>query len=197
MNNSLFIFKLNNNEQIMIQVDEYPDDVPYCFYDADFYLKHDKIKNKLCHYSLISYVDEFAEALQGSLDNQRRLSCDFTANIGYLWNQYVNADNDNELACVAKDCEFLEDYYIWYSTFTAWLYNDSQGNIILEITPSYPDTYSADFSYEDFLKWMEDYKPLLKVIVSREVAEQWLDQATQILAMIDENTQQFHAQGKL
>ena len=197
MNNSKILFKINECEDIIIQVDEYPEDVPYCFYDANFFLQNRNEKIKLCSFSLPSYVEALSIALNQALQNQRQLFYQHSQDIGYLWNLYVNADNEAQLSYAEKEYEFLDDYYIWYSTFTTWIYNDKKGNIVLEITPSYPHTYSSNFSYQDFLKWMQNYKPLFKTIIPREVAEQWLAQATQILMTIDENSEQLHAQGKL
>jgi hypothetical protein len=73
MNNTTFTFKLNNTEQIIIQIDEYPHDVPYCFYDADFFIIIKNKKIKLCSFSLQSYIDEFISALDEALQNQRQL----------------------------------------------------------------------------------------------------------------------------
>jgi hypothetical protein len=44
---------------------------------------------------------------------------------------------------------------------------------------------------------MQTYKPVYKQIISKELALQWVDQANQILATIDENTHILDAQGTL
>ena len=43
---------------------------------------------------------------------------------------------------------------------------------------------------------MQSYKPIYKQIISREIAQQWIDQADQIIAEIDKNTAELYAQGK-
>lgn len=198
MNDSTFIFKIINNEQIEIKVHEYSDDIPYCFYDADFFIIKDNHKIFLLkNHSLPSHIEAIKIALYESLQNQRKLPHTFIENIGYLWNLYVNAENHQDLLYANLEYEFLDNYYIWYSTFTTWIYNDDLGDIILEITLSYPHTYSEKFSYKDFLEWMKNYKSLFKTIIPRKTAQQWLAQATQILTTIDENSEQLHAQGKL
>ena len=197
MNNSKFLFKINEYEKIIIQIDEYPEDVPYCFYDANFYLVNKNEKIKLCSFSLSSYIDKFITILNDALQNKKQLPGHFLEGIGYAWNLYVNADNNSKLSYANQKYKFLDDYYLWYSKFTTWIYNDNLGNIILEITPSYPHTYSSNFSYQDYLQWIEAYKPIYKQIVSREIAQKWLDQASHILMVIDENSEQLHAQGKL
>lgn len=197
MNNSEFTFKINDNEKLIIQIDAYPKDVPYCFYDANFFLQNENEKIKLCSFSLPSYIDKFITNLSDILQNKKQLPSCFLEDIGYAWNLYVNSDNNSILLYANKKYNFLDDYYLWYSSCTTWIYNDDLGNIILEITPSYPDTYSSNFSYQDFLQWMKSYKPLFKTIIPRKTAEQWLKQATEILMTIDENSEQLHAQGKL
>jgi hypothetical protein len=197
MNNAEFVFRLNPEIKIIIRIDEYDEEVPYCFYDASFYLWYKEEMIKLCYFSLQSYIDKLIEFLQRSLQNQKQLPCYLAKNIGYVWNEYVNVSNHQKLSYADKKYEFLENYYIWYSSYTTWIYNDEQGDIILEVTPSYPNTYSEKFSYKGFLAWMENYKSFLRVVIPQQVAELWLMQATQILAAIDENTQRLHAQGKL
>ncbi|MFA6090044.1 MAG: hypothetical protein WC755_09385 [Candidatus Woesearchaeota archaeon] len=197
MNNSKFIFKINEYEEIIIQIDEYPEDVPYCFYDANFYLVKKNEKIKLCSFSLPSYIDKLITNLNDILQNKKQLPSCFLEDIGHAWNLYVNADNNSKLLYANQKYKFLDNYYLWYSSFTTWIYNDNQNNIILEVTPSYPYTYSSKFSYQNFSQWMKIYKPLCKTIIPRKTAEQWLAQATQILMTIDKNSEQLHAQGKL
>ncbi|MGZ6254559.1 MAG: hypothetical protein ACXWL5_01045 [Candidatus Chromulinivorax sp.] len=197
MNNSNFTFKINNTEQIIIQIDEYPHDTPYCFYNANFFIIIKNKKIKLCSFSLQSYIDKFISILNENLLNKKQLPYHLPKDIGYLWNLYINADNNTQLSYADQEYTFLDNYYIWYSTFTTWIYNDKKGHIIFEITPSYPHTYSQNFSYQNFLTWMQNYKPLFKTIIPNHVAKQWIEQAQEILDTIDKNTQMLHEQGKL
>ncbi|MBP6870317.1 hypothetical protein KBC04_05515 [Candidatus Babeliales bacterium] len=197
MNNSTFIFQLNKNSSISLEISQYPEDYPYCFYEDHFFLNHNYEKFQLSYFLIASNIEKLIIHLKKCLNNQKNLPENLSQDVGYLWNLYINADNDPQLEYANIDYEFLDNFDLWYSTFTTWIYNDQEGNIFLEITPSYPHTFSANFSYQDFLTWMQNYKPLFKTILPRKIAEQWLIQAQQILDTIDENTQTLHEQGKL
>ena len=75
---------------------------------------------------------------------------------------------------------------LWSHEVATWLYNDENGSIILEITPIFP----GDFYDEDktsYNQWIQNYKPYLLRKLSKEVAQQWLDQADCLLKKIEEN----------
>ena len=197
MNNSNIVFTLNNDIQIIIEIDQYYDDYPYCFYEDNFYLYYNNKKTKLAYDSIASYIEELTVMLKKSLKNQKKLPNNLTLDIGYLWNLYVNAENDSQLSYANEEYAFLEKFNLWYSKYATWIYNDELGNITLEITPCYPHTYDENFSYQNFLQWMENYQPLLKTIIPKNIAQQWVMQGQQIIDIIDENTEMLHAQGKL
>ncbi|MGZ6251412.1 MAG: hypothetical protein ACXWL2_05250 [Candidatus Chromulinivorax sp.] len=195
MNNSIFTFKLTEHEKIIIKIDKYPEDIPYCFYEAHFYMIKNNHEILLSYDSLPSHVEAFIIALKEALKNKRQVDPDLFKNIGYYWNESINgADQEHPFN---KNYSILKKYTPWGAHTSTWIYNDEQGNIILEITPYYPHTFSDKYSYQDFLTWIQNYKPLFKTIISRHVAQQWIEQAQQILDTIDENTQILHEQGKL
>ncbi len=195
MNNSIFIFTLNKYIKITIEPDEYSVDTIDCFQEASFSIIQNNQKILLCHNFFSSYLEEFIIALKQSVQKNRQLDSYFFKNIGYYWNESMNGvDPENPFN---ENYALLKKYALWESHITTWIYNDEQGNIILEITPYYPYAFSDEYSYQDFLTWMQNYKPLLKTILPRHTAEQWLIQAQQILDTIDENTQMLHEQGKL
>ncbi|MGZ6251357.1 MAG: hypothetical protein ACXWL2_04970 [Candidatus Chromulinivorax sp.] len=197
MNNSIFTFKLNHNIKITIEIDQYPDDYPYCLYEDNFFLYYNNNKIKLLYDSIASFIEQFIIILQQAIHHEKQIPIKNCIDIGYAWNLYLNVRNHQQLNYAKKEYEALEDFNLWYSTYTTWIYNDTNNNIIIEITPTYPNTYDESQSYQDFLQWMQNYKPLLKTIIPKNTAEQWLMQAQQILDTIDENTQMLHEQGKL
>jgi len=82
------------------------------------------------------------------------------------------------------------NYEIWETSnntnpyVTTWMYNDSEGNIIFEVTKFYKwslrekEPEDLDFiTYEEFIK---DYKPLIHCIIPRDLAIEWLKQAMEI-----------------
>jgi len=195
MNNSIFIFNLDKYIKIAIEPDEYDIDTIDCFQEASFSIIQNNQKTLLSHNFFSPYLEEFIIALKQALQKNRQLDSYLTQNIGYYWNESVNGVNPENP--FNENYSLLKKYALWESHITTWIYNNEQGQIILEITPYYPHTFSDNFSYQDFLTWMQNYKPLYKTIIPRHVAEQWLAQAQQILDTIDENSQMLHDQGKL
>ncbi len=197
MNNSIFTFKLDDTIKITLETGEYPKDYPYCLYKDRFFLHQNHKKIQISYFLTASNIEKLIITLKKCLNNDKELFNNIEQNIGYAWNIYINAENDSQLEYANKKYEYLNDDYLWYSTYATWIYNDTKNNIILEVTPTYPHTYDESFSYQDFLTWMQNYKPLLKTKIPRNVAKQWLMQAQQILDTIDENSQMLHEQGKL
>ncbi len=85
-----------------------------------------------------------------------------------------------------------------------WLYLDWNDNIIFEVTPSYPWTFGrkpktkkekAEYiTYEEFVK---SYKPLVKIELSKEIAQQWLKQANEMITIIETNYQKMKDRGEV
>lgn len=196
LNNSTLTFQFNEYEKIVIKIDKYPEDVPYCFYEAHFYMINEYNQEILLSYdSLPSHLEAFIIALNQALQNQRQIDSCFVQNIGYYWNESINGpDLEHPFN---ENYSILKKYSPWGAHTSTWIYNDEQGNIIFEITPYYPHAHSDKYSYQDFLQWLKNYKSLFKMIIPRNIAHQWLIQATEILAEIDANTDKLHSEGKL
>jgi hypothetical protein len=68
--------------------------------------------------------------------------------------------------------------------FNGWLYNDKNGKIIFEITPFYPYVYETKKSHPDFItykKFMKQYQPTIKTIISKKNLQQWIKQAQELV----------------
>ena len=73
---------------------------------------------------------------------------------------------------------------------SSWLYNDADGSIVLEITPSYPWHFKTPNRKEKFItyeQWLQQYKPLAKFIIPNNVASAWKDQIASVLESIEKN----------
>jgi len=84
--------------------------------------------------------------------------------------------------------------------YTTWLYNNDNGTIILEVTPAYPYWHceiKKQKYYIPFKKWMLRYKPYFITALSRETAQQWLDQAEYVVKTVDENIKQWRKEAEL
>lgn len=71
------------------------------------------------------------------------------------------------------------------SYYRCWLYNDVDGNIVLQITPFYP-WFSWFKDSKDcpgkipYSKWIKNYKSIVKVIIPKERMQQWAIQADKL-----------------
>ena len=69
-----------------------------------------------------------------------------------------------------------------------WIYNDNKNNIILELTPIWPWHFDNPEEGETFItyeKFMKNYQSYLTRIISKDVAEQWVQQCKEALNIID------------
>ena len=77
----------------------------------------------------------------------------------------------------------------------AWIYNDTNNNIILEIGeqfiwPDIPEDElltSTDPIIQNFFKFIENYKPIIKTIIPHDIATTWLKQATELQSLMNMN----------
>ena len=127
------------------------------------------------------------------IDNKLQLHSSINENLGYMINEYSHdlpnlsqkffkiptSDNSSKY-WIGKIYSIGRTYNTTNPTLVAWLYNDSQGNIIFEITPSYKWAYRPDepenpdfITYEQF---MENYQVVLHRIIPKETAQAWLEQ---------------------
>lgn len=77
----------------------------------------------------------------------------------------------------------MADYFMSF-------FNDDSGNIILQISPSYPRKYVRRHkkpTYNNFLHWIKTYKIKVNRIITKDIAEDWLDQSRQLLGIVKNN----------
>ncbi len=199
MNLDVLTFFINDQERFVILLD-CPDNIIHsCNFSNLNLFVNDKqiIIGK-------SIVDDYAQELKSklilALSNKLQLHSSIQKNIGYYWNQDLNEENPNIYFNGGnKGKSWIGNkYFLWatdsskkYEQYGTWLYNDEQGNIIFEVTPTYPDTFVDLEDLADvkaYQEWMENsYQPFFTRIISKETAMQWLNQANQILEIIREN----------
>lgn len=201
------VFKLNNDEKFIVELDNYIEKLPcYCFIPIVFFIKQQGYV--LSEWGLPEIVQPLRDNLVKAVNNEMQLHKSITQDIGYLEN--ISFEYDNKQAEIADkidedywqphpDLMYTQDenffswignaYNIWgHGNLATWIYNDKQGNIVFEITPRYPGLFAEDksginISFED---WMKTYKPFVVRIISPEVAQQWIEQANKIIAYIEE-----------
>lgn len=127
------------------------------------------------------------ELLQNALNDELKLSNDITNDIGYISNTYSrrNSHYKNKIFFQCASWAFRDNQ----NEYSSWIYNKN-GTIFFTITPVYP-YYSNNGKYNPhyipFKKWILNYKPYFTATLSRETAQEWLDQAEYIIKTIDNN----------
>lgn len=193
------VFLLNKTQKLIVDLEDPFELMPcYCltkisFYDGD------------TEYILDLYAELgdsmrcFTANLGKALRNELQLNQFITKDIGVLHNEfakYVNKDTDddqrklyqNRLDEHGFEHWVGEQYALWEcGQWAAWMYNDTTGAIIFKITPFYPGFFTTEedcVEFPSYEEWMQSYHPAITVVIPREVAHQWLEQASKILAHI-------------
>lgn len=157
-----------------------------------------KINNKVhlldedcLHYTLQVFKDQLLSVLHNSL----KLDFSISKDIGYLWNEYLTKESKEQFIYNLRENRpywIGQDYYLWETVnvtkLTTWLYNNEKGEIILEITPSYPWHFSDPTPEENFIpyeQWIKDYKPFIIRTIPQEVAKRWLAQVEHLIEVFE------------
>lgn len=190
------ILKLSENELIKILTVDHINfnKVDFCYGEIQAYFVSGKevplcIGEETASSFFISFINNFKKAI----DNELQLHESLTRNLGILYNEYhqdqpgffmVSSQDGSSKYWVGANYSVWSTYNTTKSMLTSWLYNDSEGNIIFEITKNYKwstcpdDPQDPDFmTYEDFMK---DYKPLIHRAIHRDIAVQWLEEVIKV-----------------
>lgn len=104
-----------------------------------------------------------------------------TTDLGIAWNNY---------RATTRDFKEVIDFYLLGQEVNCWLYNDQNGNIIVEITPIYPD---SKYKVKDFSKtkkyqnWIKEYKTIAKIMVDKKYINTWISTIKNELSWIFES----------
>ena len=196
VNNYELFFQLSSEEKIVLSFEEpigrwIPcDNIPLIFSHSDRELL-------LSVKSIRESMTLLIVLLTSALKNKLHIDKSITKDIGFLWNQEIQ----KKPGLVYMKLE-NKDYWIglnnllWTTptnvepTVSTWIYNNSKGEIVLEITPDYPWHFRApnrDELYVDYEKWISKYEPFVIWTISTEIATRWINQAQEILNKIDQN----------
>lgn len=197
MNNQI-IFDLNKLERIVIDIDEPIQELNYYSQGVCFFVSNNDM------YSMgkdtVRYnVQCLRNKIFKALNNQLQLHESITKDIGYLYNQ-DQQKRPGLIHDTDKDGESWVGYryYLWGVNLITWIYNDKNGDIILEITPRFPGKPKYKWQKEPFSKeeienfawyeeWIKQYQPFLTRTITRETAEKWAQQSKAILDIIENN----------
>jgi hypothetical protein len=197
-------FKLD--ERVKIEIDlEVPLNEIDCCYQEYIAIFIEGNKHLLALEPIKFLMLELSDLLKKGLENQLCLNQSIIDDLGFYWNECFQSYS--RFVSKSSSCyKIAQSYLLWSSRcnmnpmLDTWIYNNNHKEIILEITPSYPWHFSDledisnkkdDIPYEE---WIKNYKPLLIRTIPKDVAEQWLHQAQEILKNIEKNTARLHAQ---
>lgn len=193
------VFEIGQNEDIVFALEEpiaavdccYEVRAILCWHGHKFLLNEDVLK-----YQMSRVKSLLSRAIMDQLVIHKSIGF----NIGSLFTSYRFYSFDRELSkqqglIFDEENEWVGSKHLLFAhDIAVWIYNDQRGAIILEFTPWYKGNNfdfegETDFTqYEQFLK---DYKPLFIRTISRDIAQQWLNQANGILKQIAENIERF------
>jgi hypothetical protein len=151
-----------------------------------------------CERITVTYIDDQTNTRISFHQQDIRVFCDFftTSNnsekllnstmkihdiikndLGYECNEHFKGNTISydifDYHWMSNDHGQIRPYY------NSWLYNDKDGNILLEITPFYPwhnvnkRTQPERIPYKE---WIKSYKPIVKTIIPKENFKQWIAQ---------------------
>jgi|SRR5579872_2427792 len=200
MNTSKLVFSLNKTEMIVV---EFQDDIDkmHCCSEAPIFFVQGAQKYMLENWTLSFNIPILSSLLNLVLKNELQLHALITKDLGYLYAQYkfYSADRTmlEKIGFVFEQVNGQyswvgERYLVWAYDMAVWLYNDGNGDIVLELTPVYKGNkfdFDGETDFTQYEQFLRDYKPLFTRTLSREVAQQWLEQANSILRQMTENSE--------
>ena len=153
------------------------------------------------HKSLVGYdLYYFTEHIQDCINNKRKVPKTLGKNVdlGLLYNEHsqkiILADKEGK---PLKSWRWPGDKLLFFgigrdrfNSSMTFLYNDDQGNIVLEISLEYPWFLGEDppadlyISYDD---WLPEYKILYREIISKDVAQEWVRQLNRLYEKLEAN----------
>jgi hypothetical protein len=192
-------FRLTNSESMKIELGESLDYVDCC-YRARIFLLHEEVESLLSDDTLLYNMQRLCDVLRASLTNELLPHESINDDIGYLYNEYYQDESKFvETQFEGQSIWIGYKYNLWSaytnkSRLVTWIYNDRDGNIILEVTPFYPYLYcdpEEESHYVSYEEWIKNYQPLIVRKISKKIAQEWLEQAETIIKRINANIERW------
>ena len=200
-------FPINNITKIIIPLKD-PVEWLGPIYQKHILFLHDKEKIILSKDAIYHDMLDLANLLKKALNQELFLHTYITKEIGYLHNQYIY-DNINIPICTFSSDNNSDwigyKYHLWSArndlvSIDSWIYNAPDESIIFEVTPIYPYMYCEPEEEPDYIpyeEWIKTYKPYFITTLSREIAEQWLEQAEYIIKIVEDNQRRWELRSKI
>ena len=202
MSTSKIVFSLNETEKIVIELHDAINRI-HCCSDASIFFVQGVQQYLLEKWMLSFNIPILSSLLSQALKNKLPMHKLIMEDLGYLYAQYRFYSADRimlgKLGFVFEKVDgqyswMGEKYLLWAYDMAAWLYNDTDGNIVLELAPVYKGNRfdeEGETDFTDYDAFLKNYKPLFTRVIPRDVAQQWLDQANKILQHIADNVERF------
>lgn len=198
---NLIKLKLSNSEYVKIIASENINwaEIDFCCSNIIAYF----MDNKNEHFAIgRETAGDFFIPLIGNfkktINNKLKLHESIIQNLGFMENEYCHDLPHEKIKffmvpmITGQGTYWIgSNYGVWNFSdknvnpyINTWLYNDSEGNIIFEVTPLYKWSFLPDdlqdpnfVTYEEFMK---DYKPLIHRVIPKKVAIKWLKQTMKV-----------------
>lgn len=153
--------------------------------------------------SFLSSVYGVRLKLNQLVNNQLLLDNSICKPLGYYASQLNQKEKRKHFKYI-KNPETGHTYWVGYtyelfcpqclSSISSWLYNDVQGNGVLEVSPVYPWHFRAPDArekYTTYSKWMTFYTTYALVPISSTVAAKELLKLDQLISTVEQNNEHF------
>lgn len=178
-------FMISDTEYIKV-IPEYidKDDCEICSQiDIEYVDEEKNVTIRFGYEHLSSFCYFMAEYgyVEKLLNNEMILDKAAIGDPGIEWNKYTNGYIGKKET--NKFHFFGNSHKQIYPSFDGWLYNNKDGNVILEITPFYPWHHTRKKLNPNFISYkqfMKDYKPVVQTMIPKENLKKWIPQALEL-----------------
>ena len=130
---------------------------------------------------------EFWEDIKEALEQKRKIPKELreSAELGLLWNHHIQKivlaeEADKPLkswSWIGDDLLFFANKGAGLNSSITFLYNNEQGEIVLEVCAVYPWFFGEDSSVDQYISyddWLPEYKTLYREVISYDTAKNWI-----------------------
>ena len=164
--------------------------------DARIYYVYKEQNIALCRGPINYILEILKDCVIDVLQNKHQLDPSITKSLGYMQSQAKQKKYrkgfvykqwpDGRMHWIGECYELYCAHGLYIPA--SWLYNDKDGTIILEITPTYRTQYRDKTSGAPQIKyseWMKNYKTLVKTMISKKEAQQWISRIDAFLKQME------------
>ncbi len=190
MNNTLW-FAVDKKRSLCFVSEGIPMDQVYLCFDLKLYWIDETQKILIGMETPSGFAYKFERMLPLVIEQEMKLDTSIQKNLGYYLNEimadrsmYVDLvckmdKNDSYPSWIGMKYLMCETYHLAPKPhLVTWLYNDKQGNIILEVAPMFSWSHQEVPEQEEldrYFEFLKNYKPVLKQIIPRESAQLWIE----------------------